>query len=207
MLVVPLFLADPPGGPETSHQICTPGGYEFWRLTADDDTNHIQLNVGFFDGHPSLHAYIRQFGRYRRKPTTNPPPTPRDFPVVEIDVSAPGADKIHTLEILPAGSLQASSERLEIFAGPHSLRRNGDGCLELRLAHPRCHAMLVFVPQPATTPATVMRENEEYVFHADPQCAVSGTIQFDPPVAMQTRAIQFNGRGSHEHRWRATPRA
>jgi hypothetical protein len=207
MLVVPLFLADPPGGPDASHRICAPGGYEFWRVSAVDDAKQISLKVGFFDGHPSLPAYLRQYRRYRRKPTANAPPIPHDFQVVEIDVNAPIARMVHHVEILPAGSVRASSERLEIFAGSHALRRNTDGALELQLAHPRCQAELIFVPQSATTPAVVRCENGEFIFDADPQYVVHGTIQFEAPAAVDPHTIQFSGRGSHEHRWCAAPGA
>jgi len=206
MLVVPLFLADPPGGADASHRICAPGGYEFWNVCATDETNQIKLKVGFFDGHPSLYAYLRRYRQYRRNPTSNAPPTPPDFPVIEIEVCSSNDGTFIHIEVLPAGSLQASSERLEISAGLHSLRQTADRSLKLRLAHPRCQAELVFVPQSAPTPAAVRCENGEYVFHADPQCTVSGTIHFEAAEAMEPRTVRFSGRGSHEHRWQTGPR-
>ncbi len=200
--MVPLFLANPPGGPDASHCIIAPGGYEFWRVDAADDIRQIEVSVGFFHGHPSLPAYLRRYRQYRRKPTANAPPTPTDFPAVEIKVGSANRTGVTELQVLPAGSLRASSERLDISAGLHSLRRNTDRSLELRLAHPRCQAELIFVPQLTAKPPAVRSENNEFAFDADPECVVRGTIQLTPTVGTLVITIPFNGKGSHQHRWR-----
>ena len=202
MLVVPLFLTDPPGGPDASHRICGPGGYEFWEVGAVDDASKIEITVGFFDGHPSLHAYLHRYRQYRRRPTTNFPPTPREFPVVEIAVTAPSGRQFRDLQVLRAGSLLTSTERLEISAGAHSLIRNSDNSIKLRIDHRNGHGELLFVPRPTAAPATVSCDNGEYVYVSDPECAVTGTIHLKPPAPLEPRTIQFNGRGVAEHCWR-----
>jgi hypothetical protein len=205
MIVVPLFLSDPPGGPDASHCINAPGGYEFWQIDAVDDANKIELSVRFFDGHPSLPAYLRRYRRYRRRPTANAPPTPADFPVVEIQVRKAKGARVSALQVLPRGSLRSSTERLDISAGLHSLRRSIDRSLELRLAHPRCEAELTLVAQSTTMLAAVRCENGEFVFDGHPQCSVTGTMRLTATAVEQPAAIQFSGRGSHEHRWRVAP--
>ena len=222
MLVVPLFLADPPGGADASHRICSPGGYEFWRVSAVDDEANVELSVGFFDGHPSLHAYLCRYRQYRRRPTRNAPPIPRDFPVVEISVRASHGRKFAEVQVLGAGSLRASSERLEIIAGSHSLRRNADNSITLRIEHRNGHGELVWHGHPALVSDEEVekyRDSEgsfsaasptragrpchgEHIYRSDPQCIVTGTIHLKPPAPLEPRTILFSGHGSVEHRWR-----
>jgi hypothetical protein len=201
MDVIPLYLADPPGGPDASHRVCAPGGYEFWLLTAQDDAAMVRLRVGFFDGHPSLHGYLSQYRRYRKRPTANAPPVPRDFPVVEIEAKDPKRRIITDIQQLPAGSLKSSIERLEIFAGDHSLRKRPDGVLELKLKRQYVTADLLFVPDRDQPPASVVSENGQFVYRANPRCYVAGIIKIRQSAEKPASLIEFKGMGSHEHRW------
>lgn len=204
MTVVPLFLSDPPGGHDASHRVMSPGGYEFWQLSAADRAQ-MRFTVGFFEGHPSNALYLQMYRRYRRRPTVHTPPLPRAFPIVEIELVWGASASFGDFVRLPPGGLAASDQRLEIVAGPHSLRRNPDRSLHLHVATARCLADLLFRPLPSAAsaaPPEVVRENGEYIFRSDPKCEVSGKIELGTPGSRKIRVIEFLGAGSHEHRWR-----
>ena len=80
--------------------------------------------------------YLRATGNIAESRQRTPPPTPRDFPVVEIQLSVASELTFADVQVLPAGSFQASSDQLEISVGEHALRRNKDGSLALCVAHP-----------------------------------------------------------------------
>jgi hypothetical protein len=201
MDVIPLYLPSPPGGPDASHRVCAPGGYEFWQLTAQDKTAKIEFRVGFFDGHPSLHAYLRLYRRYRRRPTVHAPPLPRDFPVVEIEARSSASRVLTDVQKLPPGAMQASIERLEISAGKQSLLRRPDGVLELKLERKYVTADLLFVPDRDHPAESVVVENGQFVHRANPVCYVAGVITIRPSADKDPRHIDFKGIGAFEHRW------
>jgi hypothetical protein len=201
MDMVPLFLADPPGGPDASHRVCAPGGCEFWLLTAEDTSAKVRLKVGFFDGHPSLHAYLSCYRRYRKRPTAHAPPVPRDFQVVEIEAKDPKSRVITDIQRLTPGSMQTSTERLEISAGNHTLHRRADGVLELNLKRKHVTADLLFVPDREQPPAAVISENGQFIYRANPKCFVAGVIEIRPAANKPPWRIEFKGTGAHEHRW------
>jgi hypothetical protein len=201
MTVVPLFLSDPPGGHDASHRIMSPGGYEFWQVSATDRAQ-LRFTVGFFEGHPSNALYRQAYRSYRRRPTTHAPPLPRDFSIVEIELTWGASASFGDFVRLPPGGLLASDQRLEIVAAPHSLRRNPDRSLHLRISTARCLADLIFRPLPTTAPPTMLLENGEYIFRSDPKCEATGKIEIGTPGSRKIRAIEFLGIGSHEHRWR-----
>jgi hypothetical protein len=202
MVILPLFIADPPGGHDAWHRVSSPGGYEFWQVVADDYATKMRFTAGFFEGHPSNAIYGKLYRAYRRHPTAHAPPLPQMFQFVEMQLARSGSAIFADVVRLPLGGLVASDERLELTAGAYSLVRDADRSLRLQLITPRIRAELVLRPQMTGSPPPVTREEGEYVFRSDPKCTVTGRIEIGSPESRKIRVVSVQGPGSAEHRWR-----
>jgi hypothetical protein len=180
MRVIPLFLADPPGGSDASHAVAAPGGSEWWRLDGEDQTRGLRLAVTFLDGDFSNPQYRQRYRQYRRRPTRNAPPQPHDFPAIHLRIELGDGEPIEQEIPLRPGELVAAVDRLAIAAGTNSLRRDDSGDVQLHVEQPEARIDLVLR-----------------------QSRLRGTLEISR--LGQNRRIDFDGGGKLEHGVVLTP--
>lgn len=180
MRVIPLFLADPPGGGDASHAIAAPGGSEWWCLEGEDQTRGLRVAIRFFDGDFSNPQYRLRYRQYRRRPTNHAPPQPRDFPAIHLHLELGGREAVEQKIPLRPGALVAAVDRLAIVAGANSMTRDDSGSVHLHLEQPELRVDLVLS-----------------------QSVLRGTINLFPPG--QNQQIEFDGSGKLEHGFAITP--
>jgi hypothetical protein len=82
MPTIPLY--SPATRPLGSHNVISPGGYEWWQFQAADAGGERGVEIDIFHGNPFDASYLAAYARYRRRPTRNPPPQPAQYPFVRL---------------------------------------------------------------------------------------------------------------------------
>jgi carotenoid 1,2-hydratase len=205
--------------PDAWRQVSSPGGYEWWYFYAEDVENDRQIVAILLEGFVFHPGYLRQYARYRRRPTRVPPPLPAQFPCAYFVVYEEGRIVKQFMTQYRTGALEARCDSPAVTVGPNSFKTNGSS---LKLA-------LSGTPWKLTFHGPVLLENEkleaEFMFEprlhhppqervflsralagadhhwviANPLCDVSGTIR------MNGRSIDFRGRGYHDHNYGTAP--
>lgn len=206
MPTLPLYTPNP-GHPDASHAIIAPGGYERWYFDAETDSGDLRVVAVFSLGaadHPDHATYRRRFRRYLRAPTRRPPPTPADWSAVSLAVYQAAGTPLRIDRACAAGEFRASSDALDVSAGPDGVTIGQADSLGLKIATPGVE--LTFRPLRARLPqvlALFPRPHEPARHHwivAAPICVVEGVVRVGGG-----RAVAFSGRGYHDHHFGTEP--
>jgi hypothetical protein len=233
MSVVPLYGRPTPAACDARRGLSAPGGYQGWTFEAEDRSGTWQLSASFFEGFPLHPQYLRKYEAYRRAPTRLAPPMPREFPCVVVSLYGNGATVAQFLCAPRPEDCRFASDRLDVRIGASHFCRQGDGSIHLglrgtpwgmTLLGPRpieaqqVTANLVFRPEFAHScleqtlaerkPGGESPGYEHRWMLADAYCHVQGTIRFYGRGGMiDSQAVPFTGRGSHEHTFGTAPLA
>ena len=228
MPILPLYAQTLTAGhPESWHRVTSPGGYETWHFTAIDEAHNLYLTASLSWGSPFLPIYLRRYERYRRKPTRNKPPVPKDhccasFALYQLDPEGgpPAATRFDLCA--STDEFGISKEQSGVHVGANRLTVDAQGKLHLALrgtpwaftgAGPALlreqtvAVNLVFEPViPGTSREIELLEGQEPVHRwavSQPLCRVAGEITIFN--AGQARTIALDGRGAHDHAWGVRP--
>jgi hypothetical protein len=101
------------------HRVTAPGGYEVWRLEAEDGAGELRMAARLWEGSPSDREYRRACERYLRRPTRQRPPVPGDCIGASLTVWRGG--RVWGEFCSRAGTFAASGERVEVRVGANEL--------------------------------------------------------------------------------------
>lgn len=193
---------------DASHGVIAPGGYEWWHFDAENAAGDLRVVAGLHFGYVPNATYLRQYRRYRRRPTRVRPPVPADFACVSLAVYERNRVLASWLSPIPAAGCSAAKGRVEVRLGPNSLRADVSGDRLLTLEVNGARAELRFRPRFALVPVErhllpkIPGGAEHRWIIADPLCDVEGEIHLpDCPT------IRFTGRGFHDHSYGTAPLA
>src|SRR3954453_8473600 len=88
MPTLPLYDAAAP--PQAYHRVLAPGGYEWWKFLVpvfDGDARRL-IVLAFHEGGATDVDYIERYRAYLRRPTSHPPPVPREYCAASLIVAA-----------------------------------------------------------------------------------------------------------------------
>jgi carotenoid 1,2-hydratase len=207
-----------PSHPDAWHQVCSPGGYEWWYFDAEDKEHDRQLVAILFQGFVFHPGYLRRYFRYRRWPTRFAPPVPSEYPCAYFALYESGKLRRQFMTQYSADAFDAATIQPGVSVGPNRITPDGSR-LELqlegtpwqltwrgpRLRSERLHARLSFSPRLPHAPverAFLSRELSHADHHwiiANPLCDVAGMIQ------LGDEQFEFGGRGYHDHNWGTAP--
>jgi hypothetical protein len=180
-----------------SHHIGAPGGYECWQFYAQDVAGRLAVFFAIHDGLASAAEYQRRYAAYRRRPTRNEPPTPGEFPAVQILVVENGKRIAGGTAWMAAGSLKATVNRLEL--GENRVEFAGDA-INIRFSGGDSSGEMTFrsiLGGGGNAIEVARSEGEEEARHfwmpARPLCEVVGKI------GVENRTIELRGIGAHNH--------
>ena len=117
MATIPMFQT--PKTPDAWHRVTAPGGYEVWRLEAEDAKSDLRMVARLWNGSPTDWEYRRAYERYLRHPTRRRPPVPGDCIGAELTVWRGG--RVWGDIVTRASALAASAERVEVRIGATEL--------------------------------------------------------------------------------------
>jgi hypothetical protein len=187
------------------HGIAAPGGYEAWHFYAEDLTQHIRVVFSFHHGLALHPDYVRRFDAYRRRPTRNRPPLPRQYPCVHWAIyedenknknKKPAASSTTQF---PPGSFHADGTSLTL--GPNRLIFSQDKITaHISRIKGSFSAELLFHPiLQGSSVESVLAGH--FWLAARPLCQVRGEIQ------LGTRTIALNGLGQQTQYYGTAPLA
>src|ERR1700761_3568852 len=130
MLTVPLLIQ--PLVPDASHQVTAPGGYEWWYFDAEDAAGELRMVAIFFQGFVFHPRYLREYGKYRRRPTRTQPPLPADYPCVYFVLYRGDEIVGQFMSQFPASAFSAATDRLEVSVGPNRIN-SAESEIQLKL--------------------------------------------------------------------------
>lgn len=201
------------------HRVGAPGGYEWWYFDAEDPATDTQIVAIFLEGFVFHPGYLREYFRYRRRPTRVRPPVASDYPCAYFVVYRGGRIWGQFMTQCTPSSFSASDQKVEVAIGPNQLS-SGDGGIRLKLEGApwkltwRGPRLLEGVklegefsfkpcfdhsPQERTFFSKQMSGAEHHWVVANPLCDVSGSF------AMGGERIAFQGRGYHDHNYGTGP--
>jgi hypothetical protein len=105
--------------PDAWHRVTAPGGYEVWRLEAEDEAGGVRMAAVLWQGSPTDRAYRRAYERYLRRPTRQSPPVPADCVGASVTVWRGG--RVWGEFSTSAETFAASDERVELRIGANEL--------------------------------------------------------------------------------------
>jgi carotenoid 1,2-hydratase len=218
MPTIPMYIA--PTVPDAWHQVAAPGGYEWWYFDAEQQDSGLRIVIILFQGFVFHPGYLRQYAKFRRRPTKVAPPVPADFPCAYFVVYR--GDKIlaQFMTQHPKDSFAAAVDRADVTVGPNSLKSAGDGTMSLSVTgvpwvltgrgpqtldgqtlsgkfefRPR----LVHPPMERTFFDRTWAGADHRWIVANPLCEVMGEIRFGG------EKLSFAGRGYHDHNFGTGP--
>src|SRR5258705_95308 len=124
MPTLPLFHA--PATPDAWHQVQAPGGYEQWYFDAEDASGEIRI-VAILGQRCTGKEHVRQYARYRRRPTKHRPPLPADWSCARFGVYRGQRELGQFTKAFRAGDFKASAESVEVTVGPNQLTGSDQG--------------------------------------------------------------------------------
>jgi hypothetical protein len=201
-----LKLLTAPSHPDGSHQIGSPGGYEFWHFHAEDPSHRLRLSIAFYDGFTLHPEYASRYAAYRRNPTRNAPPTPSQYPFLQANIFENEKSLASSTAYFPAGSFHAEDGPSIALGSSRAIFRENEIALAISEAHQAIAAELTFEPIFALTApiekAFTTDKNgtaDHFWIPARPLCNVHGQIRIDD------RTILFTGLGQHNHYYGLAP--
>lgn len=233
MKVVPLYGPPAPAACDARRPLLAPGGYQCWSFEAQDEEGGWQVSAVFCEGFPLHPQYLRRYRAYLRRPTRVAPPQSTEYPCVAFTLYGRGGTVAQFLCRLRPDDCRAAADRLDVRMGANHFSRQGDGSIHLALRGipwgltplgPRpieaqqVTANLVFRPTFAhdcvdhalavRPPGGESPGFEHFWMPSDALCNVQGTIRFYGHGGMiESQAIPFRGRGSHERALGTAPLA
>jgi hypothetical protein len=215
---IPLYNSNP-AHPDASHDVRSPGGYEWWHFDAEDAQQDIQIVGVLAQGYPFHPGYLRRYFRYLRAPTRRLPPLPQQYPCAHFAVYRGGRLLHQFINCYSAGSLIAHTQRPQVSLGPNEFVGGPELMLSLSGAPSvptalgaKVHSQQRLGGQFNFSPLLTMPPFERIIrwpqlrgggqHHwvlTSPLCAVRGTIRCNGA------AIDFNGLGYHDHRYGTAP--
>ncbi|MGA2443336.1 MAG: hypothetical protein ABSH08_20480 [Tepidisphaeraceae bacterium] len=185
------------------HGIAAPGGYEAWHFYVEDLTQRIRVVFSFHHGLALHPDYIRRFDAYRRRPTRNRPPLPRQYPCLHWAIyenknknenEKPAASSTTQF---PPGSFQSDGSSLTL--GPNRLIFSQDE-ITAQISRIKAPFSAELLFHPILQGASV--ENVlagHYWLAARPLCQVRGEIR------LGSRTIALNGLGQQNQYYGTAP--
>lgn len=176
MPTLPLYRT--PDDVDAWRDVRSPGGYESWRLDAEDHKSGLRLLVNIAHGSQIDPGYLQRYARYRHRPTRIAPPTPRDCTRASMLVF----DRSALLGEVALGDTDS----------PH---RSADGSIHL--------AALSWVPiiSPPRREINLDQAGLHRWILSTPLCAVTGN------VTVGGRSLPFSGQGYYDHSFGTRPLA
>jgi hypothetical protein len=227
MPTLPLYT--PAEVPDASHRVVAPGGYETWHFDAESASGGLLLVATLGQGSPCDASYLREYRRYRRRPTRRPPPLPADHAFADVAVYENDRFLASFTSRLAPGEFDAGAQEPAVTAGANAFRREDDGSISLRLrgvpsatgngqlGGDAClSAQLAFRPlrvpsdafETSAAAAHASSDLHRWVI-AEPLCAVEGAVVVTAGAGGASRSgvreIDFRGRGYHDHTYGTGP--
>ena len=204
MPTLPLFV--PPGvrSPIAWHRVTAPGGYEWWHFDAEDARGDLRVVATLYDGFPFHPEYLRAHARYLRRPTRVAPAVPSQYTCADVAVYDGDRRVVRSLTRYPPGTFTASDERLELSVGPHAVRSDHDGVLQLTLGDV---AKLTFRPA-SHGPTVERRAASRELTGADHHWVLPGTtyeVEGTVYGLGKFGSFPLSGRGYHDRQYGAGP--
>ena len=198
-----LKLLTTPDHPDGSHRIGSPGGYEFWHFHAEDQSRRLRVAVSFHDGFALHPDYIRRYAAYRRNPTRNAPPTPSQYPCLQINVFENKKILASSTTYLTPGSLHTEDPQSLALGSSRAIFRESEIALAISESQLALSVKLTFEPILVLTPIEKSfppaGAGEHHWIPARPLCQVHGQIR------RSGRTIPFTGLGQHNHYYGTGP--
>jgi len=184
--------------PGASHHVGSPGGYEVWHFHAEDVSKKLRLSIAFHDGFASHPDYIRQYAAYRRRPTRNTPPTPRDFPCLQMHLYEDNKLLAASTALFFPGSFRAEPEGLLALASNRAQWNQNEISVSIPPLQNSFSATLTFrsvleAAQDKSFAIVTTADSEHHWLASRPLCQVEGTIRIGD------RKISLSGLGQHDH--------
>ena len=190
-----LTLLQTPPNPDAWHQVKAPGGYEGWYFDAEDGDAKLKITGFIGQGCRFEGSYRKQYFRYRRHPTKNPPPVPCDFGTCEWHIGG----KIGDITASLSGRVQASTDHLDVALGANQLTSDGEG-IRLKLSNGNNISIeLRFATGSQRLIVTPPGLDNRHHWMKLPGCQVTGVI------SVSGEKHSFQGSGSLEHRHGTAP--
>jgi hypothetical protein len=202
-----LKLLTTPDQADGSHRIGSPGGYEFWHFYAEDSSQNVRVAVGFHDGFGLNPDYIKRYAAYRRKPTRNTPPTPSQYPCLQVSVFEKEKALGSWTTYFPSGSFHADDGESLTLGSNRAIFRQDEIALALSEPQLAMSVDLTFRSGPPITlplpeqsfPPSKSDGAEHQWIPARPLCTVHGVVR------RGGRSTPLTGLGQHNHYYGTGP--
>jgi hypothetical protein len=205
MATLDLFDNLPPSQADQWHRVRAPGGYEWWELDAEDETQGIRVLISFHDGFAFDPEYARRYDAYRRRPTLHSPPVPRQYPCVQFAIFEKEAIVAGNTVHFPEGAFQydpksnavtIGANRLELGIEETRVQIQGGGvAISMEMVFRRKSLAL---PLEQAIPQFEFGAEHHWVL-AKPRCDVEGQISFNG------RQVKFHAIGCQDHYYGGWP--
>jgi hypothetical protein len=202
-----LKLLSTPDHADGSHRIGSPGGYEFWHFHAEDSSRGVRVAAAFHDGFGLHPDYMKRYSAYRRKPTRNAPPTPSQYPCLQVSVFEKEKTLGSWTTYFPFGSFNADDGGSLTLGSNRTIFRQDE--ITLALSEPQLAMSVDLTFQSAAAITTPLPEQsfsaggsggaEHHWIPARPLCAVQGQVR------RGGRSISLEGLGQHSHYYGTGP--
>jgi hypothetical protein len=202
-----LKLLTMPEHADGSHHIGSPGGYEFWHFYAEDLSQSVRVTVKFHDGFGLHPVYIKRYAAYRRKPTRNTPPTPSEYPCIQVSVFENEKVLASWTTYLPPGSFDAGDGTSLMLGANRAVF--GEDEITLALSEPQLAVAIDLTFRSAWPNMSPLAEQsfppgkascgEFHWIPARPLCTVDGQVR------RGGRSISLTGLGQHNHYYGTGP--
>jgi hypothetical protein len=187
------------------HRVRAPGGYEWWEFDARDEGQKIRVVLSFHDGFAFDPEYARRYAAYRRRPTAQSPPVPREYPCVQFAIFE--NDVLLTSDTIrfAEGAFQADVKSNVLSIGVNRIELGSEETrVRFQGGDPAVSAEMVFrQASPSLVVEQTILSFENLAEHrwvvAQPRCDVDGRINFNG------REIQFRGIGYRDHYYGGGP--
>ena len=206
-----LKLLTAPVQPDGSHHIGAPGGYENWHFLAEDSSRHIRVAVSFHDGFALHPDYVKRYAAYHRKPTRNAPPTPSQFPCLQVNVFENEKCLASSSTNFPAGSFHAEEGPILKLGPNRAVFRQDQIALTVSESRQAMSVELTFKSVLTMAPPIVKLFTPELFPPGKTNAAEDGWIPARPLCEVQGQircgghGIPFNGLGQHNHYYGTGP--
>jgi carotenoid 1,2-hydratase len=210
-----ISLLTPPTLADADHQVAAPGGYEWWRFDAEDQTGDLRMVAIFFQGFVFHPAYVRAYGKYRRRPTRNAPPLPAQFPCVYFSMYRGSEIVGQFISQYPAENVSIGADRIGVSLGSNQFSISEDGSLQLQLngvaESRKISATFRFMPRVAHQPvekrffSRIWSGADHSWVIANPLCDVSGEVEISDSQNHKNSSFSMKGLGYHDHNYGTGP--
>jgi hypothetical protein len=112
MPTIPLYT--PSAGYGEAHNVIAPGGYEYWSADVRDKAQGLRLIIVQMEGSIFDDRYLESYARYRKHPTRNAPPSPRDYPGISVTLTRNGDTRTMPLDCDFSRLIENRDGRIEI---------------------------------------------------------------------------------------------